>query len=396
MFRLSETCIRCLFGFTLACSALAASPVHATNFATLYAFKGGNDGASPETTLIKDHAGNLYGTTSEGGSDSFGTVFTLAPDGAETVLYSFKNQQDGANPCGPLLMDRQGNLYGTTTFGGSRLNGTVFKLTPNGVLHTLHAFAGLRDGAGPESGVIRDESGHIFGMTPDGGGTERGTIFELNSNRADIMIHEFGKEGDGAYPYGGLIADTSGNLYGTTSQGGADFWCTGGCGTVFRINPTGTEAVLHTFAGETDDGFEPVAPLIQDGSGNLYGTTLGGGTFGNGTVFKLGSGGKESVLYSFGGISGDGEAPSSGLVRDRSGNLYGTTLSDTGTGCGGFGCGTVFKVAPGGAETILHAFSGGNDGGILFEALLKDGDTLYGSASTGGKFGAGTIFKVKM
>jgi uncharacterized repeat protein (TIGR03803 family) len=187
-----------------------------------------------------------------------------------------------------------------------------------------------------------------------------------------------------------LVRDKAGNLYGTTLQG-SPLNCigTGGCGVVFKLDTTGTETVLHTFVGP--DGTYPIGDLVRDKAGNLYGTTYAGGTYGEGTVFKLDTTGTETVLYSFTGLA-DGAVPRAGLVRDKAGNLYGTTVEGGNLSCS---CGVVFKLDPAGGETLLHTFTGGADGGILYGGLVRDkAGNLYGTTANGGASGAGTVFKL--
>ena len=375
----------------------------------LHSFAGGADGGHPYAGLIMDASGNLYGTTSSGGADAGGTVFKLAPNGSggymESVPHSFTGGSDGGGPYAGLIIDSAGNLYGTTS-GGASGYGTVFKLAPNGsggyTETTLYTFTGGSDGANSYAGLIMDTSGNLYGTT-SGGGSGYGTVFKLAPNGSggytETTLHAFTGQPDGANSYAGLIMDTSGNLYGTTYGGGAS-----GNGAVFKLAPNGsggyTESVLYSFAGQPD-GAKPQAGLIIDSAGNLYGTTGAGGSSGYyGTVFKLapnGSGGyTESVLHSFTGGS-DGAGPYAGLIMDSGGNLYGTTEAGGGSGYWG----TVFKLAPNGnggyTESVLHSFAGGSDGAEpTFAGLINDASgNLYGTTS-GGEVSNdyGTVFKL--
>jgi uncharacterized repeat protein (TIGR03803 family) len=244
----------------------------------LYSFTGGSDGALPFAGLIADAAGNLYGTTI--GGDGPGTAFQLTPSGDLNVLYSFTG---GDSPWAGLIADAAGNLYGTTEGGDGP--GTVFQLTPTGTLNVLYRFTG-RDGAVPHGRLIFDAAGNLYGTTHNGGTSGYGTVFQLTPSGALNVLHSFTGGSDGAYPEAGLLADMAGNLYGTTYGGGA-----GGQGTVFQLTPSGTLNVLHSFTGGSDGG-RPVADLIADAAGNLYGTTSYGGATascpgGCGTVFEL-------------------------------------------------------------------------------------------------------------
>ncbi len=266
----------------------------------------------------------------------------------ETVLYSFKGDgTDGTNPYAGLVQDTQGNLYGTAYQGGMNAVGTVFMVDTTGKETLLYTFTGtMGDGAYPIGGLVRDGQGNLYGTTNQGGTSGRGTVFKLDTTGKETVIHSFTGGADGTTPYAGLVQDTQGNLYGTTPQGG-----TSNKGAVFKVDTTGKETVLYSFTGAKGDGEYPFAGLVQDTQGNLYGTTSQGGTSGLGTVFKLDTTGKETVLYSFTGTGGDGANPYTGLVRDTPGNLYGTTRMGGDPTCQ---CGTVFKVDTTGKETVPH------------------------------------------
>jgi uncharacterized repeat protein (TIGR03803 family) len=358
----------------------------------LYSFTGtSGDGSQPQASLIQDSAGNLYGTTWLGGASGGGTIFKLNPANQETLLFSFAGLSgDGANPFGfdaGLLRDSEGNLYGTTYVGGTTVGncdmcGTIFKMDPTGKETVLYYFTGTGgDGANPQAGLIMDSAGNLYGTTAGGGTAGYGTVFKLDTTGHESVLHSFGvATGDGLIPQAGVIMDSAGNLYGTTFGGG-----TAGNGTVFKVDPTGVETVLHSFSNT--DGANPEAGLIMDSAGNLYGTTFSGGTAGGGTVFKVDPTGVETVLHSFTNTSGDGSGPQGGLIRDMAGNLYGTTSG---------GNGTVFKVDPTGHETVLYSFTGTNgDGAVPQGALVMDiAGNLYGTTSTGGTSVWGTVFKL--
>jgi uncharacterized repeat protein (TIGR03803 family) len=319
----------------------------------LHSFAGGaKDGANPQGDLLMV-SGKLYGTTvtsgpGTSGLSATGTVFEITPNGTnstETVLFGF-TQGDGAQPWAGLVIDASGNFYGTTQSGGTASQGsvfgTVFEMTQNGTETVLHTFAGglnvgATDGANPYSRLVMDASGNLYGTTYFGGANGVGTVFEIAPNGTETILHTFGSGTDGVNPRAGLVMDASGKLYGTTANGGAI-----GGGIVFEITPNGTsstETVLHSF-GSSSDGKDPVAGLVMDASGNLYGTTANGGAIGVGTVFKITPNGTETVLYSFAG-GADGATPVADLVMDASGNLYGTTQTG-----GTHGRGTVFKITP--------------------------------------------------
>ena len=261
-----------------------------------------------------------------------------------TVLYSFTGGTDGKDPAARVIQDAEGNLYGTTFGGGTSGKGTVFKLSITGKETVLHSFTGGTDGGSPDAGVIRDGNGNLYGTTVEGGASNAGTVFKLSITGKETVLHSFTGGADGAYPTGGVIRDGSGNIYGTAFLGGAS-----GNGTVFKLSTTGVETVLYSFTGGAD-GAQPVAGVIRDAKGNLYGTTQAGGDltcgapYGCGTVFKLDTTRKETVVYSFTGA--DGDRPTAGLFMDGSYNLYGTTYVGGDLNCLSGGCGTVFKIAP--------------------------------------------------
>jgi uncharacterized repeat protein (TIGR03803 family) len=357
-----------------------------------------------------DAAGNLYGATQNGGDltcdidqSGCGTVFKVDTTRTETVLHSFTGGADGIEPKAGLVQDAAGNLYGTTFNGGAHGYGTVFKLDPTGTETVLYSFTGGVDGASPLAGLVMDAAGDLYGTTQLGGdltcprlgGPGCGTLFKVDTTGAETVLHSFTGGADGLEPTAELVQDAAGNLYGTTSNGGAHSY-----GTVFKLNPTGTETVLYSFTGGAD-GASPLAGLVMDAAGNLYGTTQLGGAFSAGTVFEVSASGAEIVLYSFTGGS-DGSLPEGGLLIDAANNLYGTTDHGGDLTCGqGLGCGTVFKLDKTGKQTVLYTFSGGTDGAYPQAGLVMDAaGNLYGTASGGGDLtcnqglGCGTVFKL--
>ncbi len=330
---------------------------------------------------------------------------TLAPAQKLTVLHTF-NSTDGGFPSGGLVHGSDGKLYGTTSGGGTRGFGTVFKITTSGKFTSIYSFAGgTADGAYPMASVIRDSSGNIYGMTQNGGPADNlgGVVFKITSAGKESVLHFFTGGTDGGNPEGDLIRDSSGNLYGVTA-GGGDINCNvsffTGCGVVFKIDSTGTETVLHTFEGGSD-GANPWGGLVMDSSGNLYGTTENGGKYSAGQIFKISAAGKKTVVHDFDpGVNMGGANPRDPLTFGSGGILYGTTFRGgdlTTSWCGALGCGTVFKVNTGNVLTTLHTFEGPpTDGDTPYGAVARDSaGNLYGVAADGGtEFFGGIAYKL--
>jgi uncharacterized repeat protein (TIGR03803 family) len=429
----------------------------------LYSFQGGTDGATPAGGVVFDSQGNLYGATSGGGSGSCagffqcGTVYQLSPPAqkggpwTETVLHNFQGNKsgDGTSPGGGLVIDNAGNLYGTTGYGGTggcvllgskEGCGTVYELSPPKVKggawteRVLYSFKGGKDGYVPDGDLVFDSAGNLYGATIFGGGKGTtcnslyqycGTVFELSPPQqkggkwTEKVLHSFAgiaagkKSGDGANPNGGLVLDSKGAAYGTTYYGGYDcpHSSNQGCGTAFKLSPpvakgdTWGEEVLDRFNPVNSGAAGPVAGLIFDSHSTLYGTTLGGGNSGSGTIFQLAprSDGKwvERVLYRF-RDGNDGGSPRARVVLDSEGNLYGTA-----SGGGSVGGGTLFqfRYMPQGTWTfgVLYTFTGSSDGSYPASKLIFDETgKLYGTAresgNTGqgcGRIGCGTVFEVQ-
>jgi uncharacterized repeat protein (TIGR03803 family) len=363
------------------------------HYQVLYRFQNSPDGSQPWAELVRDSAGNLYGTTYQGGAN-MGTVFKVDSNGKETVLYTFPNSvgSDGAKPFSPLILDNAGNLYGTTAAGGGAFDaGTVLRINKRDKETVLYSFQGSPDGQLPVSGLLRDAAGNLFGTTVAGGDSGNGTVFHLDKSGKETVLYSFAGGTDGSAPNGSLARDAAGNFYGTTSTGaGSGCYDRQGCGSVFMLDRTGKEIVLHKFTGGKD-GSLPYADVIRDAAGNLYGTTSEGGAFDKGTVFKLDKTGKETMLYYFTGGK-DGAFPYGRLLRDGSGNLYGTS-----GGGGAFGKGTVFKLdATGKKEIVLHSFAGGSDGEQPVAGLIRDAaGNFYGTTLFGGDVAQdGVVFKI--
>lgn len=373
--------------------------IECTTEVIVWNFGNGNDGASPRSVPILGPDGAFYGTTLQGGTYGTGTVYRITPDGKESTLWNFGAANDGRYPYGGLVMDDQGDFYGTTFNGGSNGEGTVFKLTANGVETVLWDFgSNTNDGLNPYAGVIIATDGNLYGTTQNGGSAGYGTVFSLTPNGVETVLWNFWvTPGDAQSPMAGLIQASDGNFYGTTTSGGyADY------GTVFSITPSGNERVVWSFipsSGVPSDGVAPDAPLVEDADGWLWGTTFLGGEWGtpqrvnnSGSVFRLSkSGDQENVWVRFGRSgSADGVSPQAAVMFGRDGNIYGTTSRG-----GNNDLGTVFKVAPAGQETVIWSFGAGSDGTIPFASLIQASDgSLYGVTATGGAYGGGVLFKL--
>jgi hypothetical protein len=408
---------------------------------TIYSFAGGTgDGAYPNTNLVMDKTGNLYGTTDSGGigdscspfGASCGVVYELQRSGAtftESVIYSFTGGTDGGLPYGNLIIDAKGNLYGTTYLGGNQFGcpggpcGVVFELSKvNGTWQEtiLHDFGASGDGWYPNAGVVMDSKGNLYGTTNVGGisgacnadgfaGYGCGVVYELspagNATWSETILYEFTGGADGGFPNAPVTLDKSGNLYGVTSTWGDGSGCTDGCGTIFKLSPSQgnwTESTIYTFTGYADGG-NPVTGLILDSAGNLYGTAQGGSAY-YGSVFQLKPANSQwalNTLYTFSG-GADGGSPVGSLVGKGT-TLYGTTTGGgTGQGCGLFGgepCGVIYSLAPGKSawkETVLYSFTGGDDGGEPQTSVIfaPNGKIYGGAALIGGTHGLGTVYEI--
>jgi len=349
--------------------------------AALYSFVGGSDGNYPYSGVTADKAGKLYGTTQQGGTGRIGTVYSVTSTGQHTVLYSFPGTTDGGQPYAGVISDSAGNLYGTTFYGGEANSGVVYRMDATGHEEVLYTFTGGFDGANPAVGVIRDAAGNLYGTTQYGGFAGWGVVYKLDTAGMETVLHSFTGV-DGGFPNSGVIRDPAGNLYGTASSGG-----TGGAGLVYKLDAAGNFKALYNFTGGVDGG-GPYGGVVLDSAGNLYGTTQFGGTAGLGVVYKLDRRGHETVLYSFTG-GADGGNPYAGVIRDSAGNLYGTTL-----GGGYAGWGVVYKLDTTGAETVLHTFTG-TDGGFPYAGVIRDSaGNLYGTTVSGGTAYDGVVYKL--
>jgi uncharacterized repeat protein (TIGR03803 family) len=388
------------------CAATAITlPAQVT---TLFTFDG-THGASPYAGLVQATDGDLYGTTWGGGAKNAGTVFKITPAGILTTLYSFCSQTnctDGAEAEAGLFQAANGDLYGTTFYGGSHNHGTVFRITPTGTLTTLYSFcsqSGCADGDLPLARLVRAANRDLYGTTTSGGTHDGGTVFKITPSGTLTTLYSFCSQSactDGLQPVAGLVQLADGDFYGTTQYGGAN-----SSGTVFKITPSGTLTTLYRFVCSQSgcpDGVDPTAGLVQAANGDLYGTTqLGGANSYGGTVFKITPSGTLTTLYSFCSQGSypncpDGAQPFAGLRQAADGDLYGTTQFG---GANSYG-GTVFKITSSGTLTTLYSFcsqSGCPDGTGPYPGLVQDtnGD-FYGTTFSGGSAGDGTVFRLSV
>jgi uncharacterized repeat protein (TIGR03803 family) len=378
--------------------ATTAIPLPAQTFTTLHSFDG-TDGQGPKAGLVQATNGNLYGTTEQGGAYGGGTVFKITPGGTLTTLYSFCSQincTDGQSVEAGLVQATNGYLYGTTLQGGANGTGggTIFKITPSGTLTTLYSFCnqnGCTDGKYPYAGLVQAANGDLYGTTTGGGANGGGTVFKITPSGTLTTLYSFCAQSgctDGSGPYAGLVQAANGHLYGTTFFGGVPGW-----GTVFKITPSGTLTTLYSFCSQSGctDGQDPEAGLVQATNGYLYGTTYAGGPNDGGTVFKITPSGTLTTLISFlcdqSGCP-DGQYPVAGLVQATDGNLYGTAAD----GANG-SYGTVFKITPSGNLTTLYLF----DGQIPIAGLVQaTNGNFYGTAYDGGASNDGTVFSLSV
>jgi uncharacterized repeat protein (TIGR03803 family) len=377
-------------------------------FTSLHSFDG-TDGAEPTAGLLQATNGYLYGTTFGGGANSQGTVFRITPRGVLTSLYSFCAQTgctDGEQPYPDLIQALNGDLYGTTQQGGANGFGSIFKITPSGTLTTLYSFcsqSGCMDGAFTRAPLTQAANGDLYGTTDSGGangdvGVSAGTIFKITPSGVLTTLYNFCSQSgctDGGDVFAGLVQAANGDFYGATYLGGAYDSCPfGGCGTIFKATPGGALTALHDFCSQSGcpDGEQPQTALIQATNGDVYGVTGNGGANGNyGTVFKVTPSGAFASLYSFCSQPGctDGKYPA-GLIQATDGLLYGTTA-----GGGANGGGTIFKITLSGTLTTLYNFcsqTGCADGQTPTPLVQDTNGTFYGTTGAGGVNGDGSVF----
>jgi uncharacterized repeat protein (TIGR03803 family) len=408
-----------LFRVCLLCAATAmVSP--AQSFRTLVDFDQTNGYGPALENLVQGTDGNFYGTTYYGGANYAGEVFKVTPGGELTILHSFcaqTNCTDGAYPFAGPIQGTNGNFYGTTYIGGTNACsglpnncGTVFEITPSGILTTLYSFCAetnCTDGENPYGALVQAANGNLYGTTSVGGANGSGTVFKITGAGPLTTLYSFCAQtncADGANPTAGLVQGTDGNFYGTTANGGGT-----GSGTVFKISPSGALTTLYTFGSQGGfDGEFPNGPLVQAINGNFYGTTMSGGestgqycaVSGCGTAFEITPGGTKRTLYSFCTQTGcpDGDEPFDALIQGTDGNFYGTArFGGDFSACAPSGCGTVFKITPNGKLTTLHTFGYLDDGYNPYGGLVQGTSGIFcGTTWLGGSGGTGTVFSLSI
>ena len=377
--------------FVLASSLLLVQSMRAQSFAVIHNFTGGTDGGNPLNGLVLGLGDYMYGTTSSGGAYGNGTVYRLSPTGILTTIYSFKGGADGSSPQSFMIQDSEGLLYGTTSGGGAYGGGTVFRIANNSKT-TLHSFGSGSDGSVPLAGLAFDHAGNLYGTTSAGGTKGNGAVFMLSLNGIlwhESVLYSFGTGSDGTVPYAGVALDSAGDVLGTTSAGG-----TYGYGTVFELSKAHNwaETVVYNFQNGNDGGV-PYAGLIADGQGNFYGAATEGGNQGGGSIFELtpaGSGWNFNAIDSLAGWGISGTFRN--LMLSSSGTLYATTHCD-----GQDSAGTVYELVPGGGTWTynqLYMFTGGTDGLYSYSNLVMFANRLYGTTNQGGAYGYGVVFAV--
>ncbi len=397
---------RSIVAIILAAVCILAASGSAQTLKTLVNFTGTN-GSQPYSPPVQGTDGNLYGVTPEGGANGHGTFYRMTPAGTLTTIFSFCQQSnctDGAGPQGGIILGTDGNFYGTTQYGGTGTAfcgegcGTVFKITPKGVLTTLHSFCTLStctDGYSPIAVLVQGSDGNFYGTVPNGGGSFlQGTVFKITPQGVLTTLYAFCIQSscsDGETPLAGLVQASNGAFYGTTAHGGAIGW-----GEIFSITATGAFSVVHSF--DSTDGANPSTTLIQDSNGLLYGTTQGGGTstacFGSscGTVFDMTTGGTLTSLLSFDDTNG-AFPEYAAMVQGTDGDLYGTT----GAGGAHEDAGTIYKMTTGGSLTTIYNFcsvGACSDGAGVNAIMQATSGVFYGTTAGGGTSSEGTLWSL--
>ncbi|PWU07698.1 MAG: hypothetical protein C5B51_09530 [Terriglobia bacterium] len=377
-----------LISMLIALAPIASAQVSPTETVLYHLGASATDALQPQSTLTRDAGGNFYGVAPAGGAYGKGAVFMVTPSGAYTTLYSFcsisPSCSDGSLPYASLLLDHDGNFWGTTVEGGASYSGTIFKITPSGVLTTVHSFDSTA--SFPQGGLIFGPDGSLYGTTTEGAPDAIGTIYKITPGGAYTQLFAFKKSRNsmpqGANPLG-LVLGPDGNFYGVTEYGGQF-----GFGVIFRFSPSGVFAVLQSMGTRNRTGAYPLSAPAVGPDGALYGTTNAAGQFNGGTAYRLTTSGVFTVIHNFGSV--DGFTPNAGLLLDTDGNFCSTTVQGGSTNRG-----TVYQMTPAGAVNVIYSFGPSPDGSGPVGGLAKGLDgSFYGTTSIGGLFGNGVIFKL--
>lgn len=353
----------------------------------LHSFRGGNEGSQPWAALLQAPDGLLYGTTLEGGEDDVGTVFSVTTAGNLTTLWEFTGGVDGAQPYGRLIRGADGAFYGTNSQGGADDAGTIFRITSAGAFTSLYEFTGDEDGGNPYSGITLGPDGALYGTTSMGGEGYAGSIFRITTSGSFSTLASFEIDYiNGAHPGSSLLLASNGLFYSTTADGGFVYKegrLASGFGAVFAVTLTGELSTVYALNGTTGS----VGGLITASDGNFYGTTAGGGSNNDGTIFRITKEGALTELFSFSRTNG--AAPLAGLRQGSDGAFYGTAAAG-----GSRAAGTIFKITAAGNLTTLHSFNI-LDGSNPLAPLLQAADgSFFGTTTYGGKFGSGSVFRL--
>lgn len=360
----------------------------AAGYALLYQFNcagGSPGGCFPNSDLVRNSAGALFGVTATGGAHSVGVAFKVSGT-TETVLHAFTNGDDGGSPQQAMTLDSSGNLYGTAVHGGRYGDGVVFEIPRGGKERVLYDFTGGADGSSPDGSLIRENDGTLYGTANTGGlnNNGNGVFFRLDPSGKQTVLHTFpGTYGDGIHPIGRIVRDSAGNFYGATQDGGVNH-----SGVVYKLSPKGKETMIAPLSGI----YGPAAGVVRDGAGNIYGTAYYGGN-GFGGVYKVTPGGQVTVIHAFSNGS-DGAYPESDLAFDKQKSLFGTTAQGGKGGPACTSCGTIFKITPAGGYSVVRSFNGTN-GSLPGAGLLFAGGNFYGTTVERGKYDGGVVFRYK-
>jgi uncharacterized repeat protein (TIGR03803 family) len=376
----------------LAATSLAITPAAASaakvTYTILFSFQQGANGYQPSGKPLLDAKGDIFGTTLYGGTGGYGTVYSFTANAAFTVLHAFTGTT-GAEPRTGVIANAAGDLFGNTLIGGKANAGILFQLGIHGGTYQAES---LQQASGYDltSGLVADAAGNLYGMAALGGAANLGTVYKVKPNGALSALHSFTGGADGENPrHGSLAEDAAGNLYGTTYHGGAN-----NGGVMFKVTPAGQESVLYAFSKTNNACYEPNNSVALDAAGNLYGSTISGGPYSQGCVYRLAPDGTFTLLHAFSGTGGggsDGASPHTGVTLDANANIYGVTTY------GGYdNDGTIYRITASGQYSLLYSYTGGMDGTALYasELAISPAGAIIGVNQGGGAYGSGNLFSL--